>query len=122
MSEIKFYLDEDILERSFVKALRNAAIDVITTAEANNLSCSDPEQLQWATEQQRVIYSYNVGDFCRLHKFYQEQGQEHSGIVLGKQNFSIGQQLRGFLKLIELKTAETMKNQLIFLSNYLEND
>lgn len=32
MSQMKFYLDEDILERSFVKALRNAAIDVITTA------------------------------------------------------------------------------------------
>lgn len=97
-------------------------IEVITTAEANNLSCSDLEQLQWSTEQKRVIYSYNVGDFCRLHKFYQEKKKEYSGIILGKLNLSIGQQLRGFLKIIELKTPETMYNQLIFLSNYIESD
>ena len=36
MSQIRLYLDEDILERSLVKALRNAGIDVATTAEANN--------------------------------------------------------------------------------------
>lgn len=57
MSQIRLYLDEDILERSFVKALRNAGIDVATTAEANNLSCTDEEQLIWATAQGRVIYT-----------------------------------------------------------------
>ncbi|MEG4943833.1 hypothetical protein [Microcoleus sp. F4-D5] len=36
MSQIRLCLDEDILERSLVKALRNAEIDVATTAEANN--------------------------------------------------------------------------------------
>ncbi|MGL5062570.1 MAG: DUF5615 family PIN-like protein [Microcoleus sp.] len=73
MTKISLYLDEDILERSLVKALRNAGIDVVvTTAEANNLSCTDEEQLIWATARGRVIYTLNVGDFCRLHKIHME--------------------------------------------------
>ena len=105
-----------------VKALRNAGLDVITTSEANNLSCRDEEQLIWATEQGRVIYSFNVGDFCRLHKTYMEQSREHSGIVLGKQNYSVGEQLRGFLSLIATKTAEEMINQQEFLGNYIRDE
>lgn len=120
MSQIRLYLDEDILERSFVKALRNAGIDVATTAEANNLSCTDEEQLIWATAQGRVIYTLNVGDFCRLHKIYMEQGREHSGIVMGRQSYSIGEQLRGFLRLISTKSAEEMIAQQEFLGNYMD--
>jgi DNA-binding transcriptional MerR regulator len=120
LSQIRLYLDEDILERSLIKALRNAGIDVSTTAEANNLSCTDEEQLIWATSQGRVIYTLNVGDFCYLHKIYMEQGRNHSGIVMGKQSYSIGEQLRGFLKLISLKTAEEMICQQQFLVNYLD--
>ncbi len=120
MSQIRLYLDEDILERSLIKALRNAGIDVSTTAESNNLSCTDEDQLIWATAQRRVIYTFNVGDFCYLHKIYMEEGRNHSGILIGKQSYSIGEQLRGFLKLISLKTAEEMICQQQFLVNYLD--
>ncbi len=47
MSQIRLYLDEDIQEQSLVLALRNSDIDVITTLEANRLSCPDEEQLIW---------------------------------------------------------------------------
>ncbi|MBE9119850.1 DUF5615 family PIN-like protein [Tychonema sp. LEGE 07199] len=120
MSQICLYLDEDILERSFVKVLRNAGIDVATTAEASNLSCTDEEQLIWATAQGRVIYTLNVGYFCRLHKIYMEQGREHSGIVMGRQSYSIGEQLRGFLRLISAKSAEETIAQQEFLGNYMD--
>ncbi len=120
LSQIRLYLDEDILERSLIKALRNAGIDVSTTAESNNLSCTDEDQLIWATAQRRVIYTFNVGDFCYLHKIYMEEGRNHSGILIGKQSYSIGEQLRGFLKLISLKTAEEMICQQQFLVNYLD--
>lgn len=120
MSQIRLYLDEDILERSLVKALRKAEIDLVTTAEANNLGRADEEQLQWATRQERTIYTLNVGDFCNLHKIYMVQGRQHTGIILGKQTYSIGQQLQAFLRLLSLKSAEDMKNQREFLGNFLK--
>lgn len=121
MSQIRFYLDEDAGKKSLANGLRNAGVDVMTTAEADRLASSDDSQLIWATEQRRVIYSFNVGDFCRLHKSYLELKQQHSGIVLAaKQSYSIGEQLRGLLKLVESMEAENMANQLVFLRKYIE--
>ncbi|WP_445634766.1 DUF5615 domain-containing protein [Nostoc sp. DSM 114161] len=123
MSQIRFYLDEDAGKKSLVNGLRNAGIDLMTTAEADRLASSDDSQLIWAMEQKRVIYSFNVGDFCRLHKLYLEQQQKHSGIVLAaKQSYSIGEQLRGLLKLVESMEAEDMTNQLVFLRKYIETE
>ena len=84
MSHIYLYLDEDAQRQALVQALRNAGVDVVTTLEANNSARVDEEQLIWAIEQERVIYSFNVGDFCRLHTAYMEQGMEHRGIILAE--------------------------------------
>ena len=62
MSQIRLYIDEDAIARDLVEAFENANIDVLTTADVNKLSFTDEEQLIWATEQSRVIYSFNVND------------------------------------------------------------
>lgn len=64
---ICLYLDEDSSRGELIQALRQANFDVLTTSEANNLRSPDPEQLIYATQQEQVIYTYNMGDFCRLH-------------------------------------------------------
>ena len=119
MTKIRLYLDEDSIKNSLVVALRNVGVDVITAADANKLSCTDEEQLIWATEDNRVIYSFNVGDFCRLHKLYMVEGRSHGGIILSKQRYSVGDQLRGILGLIDAVSAEDMRNQQVFLGNYI---
>jgi len=123
MSQICLYFDEDAGNRSLVEALRNSAVDPMTTQDANRLRSDDEEQLIWATAQGRVIYSFNMGDFCRLHKMYLEQGREHAGIILAsKQSYSVGQQLRGILRLMVEQSAEDMRNQLVFLSAYIRDE
>lgn len=120
MSKIRLYLDEDMIKKALIKALRNAEINLITTSEVNNLRSPDPEQLIYATQQERVIYTYNMGDFCRLHGIYMEQGLNHSGIIVAqRQTYSIGEQLRGLLRVTEEYTAETIKNQLVFIGSYI---
>ena len=99
MSQIRLDLDEDTSRRALIQALRNSGIDLVTTSEASNLSCTDEQQLVWATTQNCVIYSFNVRDFCRIHQTYMEQGIEHSGIiVVERQSYSVGEQLRGILR------------------------
>jgi len=120
VSQIRLYLDEDAQRQALVQALRNAGVDVVSTLEANNSARVDEEQLIWAIEQERVIYSFNVGDFCRLHTIYMERGMEHTGIILAeRQSYSIGDQLRGLLKLMETKSAEEMRDELVFLGTYI---
>ncbi|MGL5835923.1 MAG: DUF5615 family PIN-like protein [Waterburya sp.] len=122
MSQICLYLDEDTIKGALVKALRNADLDVITVIDARMLGRSDEEQLIWSTKQKRVIYSFNIGDFCKLHRDYMIQGKTHTGIILApQQQYGIGQQLTGLLKLVAANSAEDMMNQLIFLNSYVKS-
>jgi Domain of unknown function (DUF5615) len=121
VSRIRLYLDEDTINASLVKALQNADLDVVTVADAQRLGLSDEEQLLWAMNQGRVLYSYNIGDFCQLHSTFIVEERSHAGIILAPQRqYSIGQQQRGLLKLAASLSAEEMANQLFFLSGYVE--
>ena len=56
-----------------------------------------------------------MGDFCRLHGNFMAGNRDHAGIVLApQQQYSIGQQLRGLLKLAASRSAVEMENQLVF--------
>ena len=122
MSKICLYLDEDTIKSALVKALRNADLDVITVIDARMLGRSDEEQLILSTKHKRVIYSFNIGDFCKLHRDYMIQGKTHTGIILApQQQYAIGQQLTRLLKLVAANSAEYMINQLIFLNSYVKN-
>jgi len=120
MTKIRLYIDEDAVERGFVQSCRSNDIDVITTLDANRLTYADEAQLIWANEQRRVIYTFNKRDFSQLHSNFLVQSISHSGIILAQQQrYSIGQQLRGLLKLIRSKSSEEMINQLVYLGNYM---
>jgi len=122
VSRICLYLDEDTIKSALVKALRNADLDVITVVDAQMLGRSDEEQLNWSTEKKRVIYSFNIGDYCKLHRDYMFEGKTHAGIVLApQQQYSIGQQLTGLLKLVAANSSEDMIDKVIFLNSYLKN-
>ena len=77
---------------------------------------SDADHLDYATQQGRVLFSFNVGDFYQLHTIYLTQGRHHAGIVLSpQQRYSVGEQMRRLLKLIASKSAEEMRDNVEFL-------
>ena len=116
---IKFYLDEDAQAESLLKSLRRHNIDVLTTDEADMKGAGDLEQLEFATSQNRTIYTFNVKDFMILHHKFLSNNQTHSGIILGEQRrFGTGEQLRHLLKLIAEISAEEMQDNIEFLSNW----
>lgn len=119
MTNFRLYLDEDTTNNQLLRALRNRGADVISTVEANQLAQSDEAQLVWALNHQRVIYSFNVRDFYRLHTEWLTQGKNHAGIILGRQDFSIGEQMKGLLRLITSPSGIDMQNKLVFLREIL---
>ena len=51
---------------------------------------------------------------------YMTEGTEHSGIiVVARQSYSVGEQLRGLQKLVLCMSSEEIRNQLIFLGAYI---
>jgi hypothetical protein len=121
MTLIRLYLDEDSMDRVLVEALRARGIDILTVQEVGTQGYSDEKQLDWATQQGRVLYSHNIADFCRLHSQWIELGKTHCGIALMQQDTTIGDQVRGIASLIHAKTAEEMVSQLLFLRQFLVN-
>ncbi len=123
MGKILLYIDEDSIDEDFVQALRSRSVDVLTVADVGMLNRTDEEQLAWATEHNRVIFSFNVRDFYRLHTSLLEQGSSHTGIVLApQQRYGIGERLRGMLHLINTRSAEEMVGMLEFLSDWMPSE
>jgi len=58
--QLRLYLDEDASSRSLVRGLRARGIDVLTAVEAGKLETDDLAQLEFATQNGRVLYNYNV--------------------------------------------------------------
>ena len=95
-------MDEDAMDNLFVQAIRTRDVDVNTVKEIKKIGVSDEEQLIIAHTQGRVIYTYNTGDFCRLHSIYMNDGKTHSGIIIAsQQQNSMGEKLRGLMKIIK---------------------
>jgi Domain of unknown function (DUF5615) len=117
--KIRLYLDEDAMFHGFKDALRAQGIDVRTVEEEGAQGYSDEQQLLYAKALGWVIYSFNRGHFMALHTRFLTEGISYAGIILAPQNrYSIGEQLRRILLLIEAKSAEEMQNQVVFLSNW----
>ncbi|MGF1493529.1 MAG: DUF5615 family PIN-like protein [Microcoleaceae cyanobacterium] len=75
MTNIRLYLDEEATSNRLLQSLRNDCVDVVSTLEVDMLSQPDEKQLEWASTNQRVIYSFNVKDFYRLHSEWLLQGK-----------------------------------------------
>jgi hypothetical protein len=110
---IRLYIDEDVHE-SVAPALRRRGYDVLSVREADRRGLSDTEQLAYAVDQDRAMFSFNAADYIALHLEYLTQGREHAGIIVAKQ-VPIGETVRRLSILLEQVSADEMRNQLRWL-------
>jgi hypothetical protein len=116
VADIRLYVDEDASETAVIAGLRARGVDLLTTIEAGKSGASDAEQLGFATEQGRVIYTFNVDDFARLHRDILQHGRSHAGIVvIPEQRYSIGDKIRSLAAFAHSFTAESMVDRMEFL-------
>ncbi len=116
MSEVRLYDDEDAGENAVVQGLRARGVDVLTTVEANRCGATDQDQLAFAIQQRRSIYTFNVGDFALLHREHLQQGIDHGGIiVVPDQRCSVGEKIRRLAGFLSRVTAEEMINRMEYL-------
>ena len=116
---IRLYFDEDSMYLGLIRALRARGVDVVTALEAGMIEQPDGDHLEYATRQGRVLCTFNVGDFYRLHTEYVHQGTPHGGIILMRQqHYSIGEQMRRLLRLMASKSADEMESWVEFLSEW----
>lgn len=114
MALIALYLDEHI-QISYAEALKTRGVDVLTTQEAGNISLDDIGQLNFASTNKRVLFSFNKRHFAKIHYEWMAINKPRTGIILSDQ-LTVGILLRRFMKLYFSLTAENMQNRLEYLS------
>lgn len=119
MSQTRLYLDEDAMRRSIVFALRSRSVDVLTASEAGMINRDDQDHLTAAAASGRVLYTFNVVDYCILHQTWISQERLHAGIIVApQQRYPVGEELRRLMRLIGRVPAEKMRNRIEFLSTW----
>ena len=107
------------MDGDLVEALRARGVNVTTALDSEMVEREDEAHLDFAAKRGCVLYSFNVGDFCRLHQIYMDAGKSHAGIILARQQrYSVGEQMRRLLRLIAARSAEEMGDQVEFLSGW----
>jgi len=107
------YLDEDV-HKKIATALRLKGYDVLSAHEVGKHGISDIQQLEFAISEKRAIFTFNAGDFNRLHKEYLEKGKKHFGILLSKQ-IPFGETVKRLTKFLFEHKAEEIINGIFWI-------
>jgi hypothetical protein len=101
MAKPRLHLDADASRKNLHHALVVKGHDVTRTpAPGLPLDASDEFQLLWASAQDRVLFTFNIGDFLQLSQMI----PEHQGILLASQQ---GHSLQGLIVLLDRVLTET---------------
>jgi hypothetical protein len=112
-------MDEDSMDQALNRALRARAVDVQTALEAGMIERSDSDHLAYATEQGRVLCTYNIRDFWAIHLELLNHDRPHAGLILmPQQRFPLGELLRRLLSLSNILTQPEMVSRAEFISNW----
>lgn len=107
---IRFHLDENV-PRAIAIGLRQRNIDVTTTHDANLIGSTDAEQLAYAVNEGRIIFTQDT-DFLIMAS----EGHSHPGIVYArKAHRSIGQIVRSLELIHGVLTVEEMVGHIEYI-------
>ncbi|MFQ5594743.1 MAG: DUF5615 family PIN-like protein [Anaerolineae bacterium] len=112
---IRLLLDEDVHPQA-APALRRRGFDVVSMHEIGRAGrrISDDDQLAFAVEQGRAIFSYNEEDFVKLYLAWLSAGKRHFGIVVYRQ-ISLPELIRRLARFLNTVTADEIANNLRWL-------
>jgi hypothetical protein len=92
-------------------------IRAVSNPDMNRLGELDEPQLEWATQEHRVLVTFNVGHFAQLHYQWMASSRHHAGLIVSRQR-SIGEVMRRLLHLARTLEADDMLDRLEYLSNW----
>ena len=106
------------MSSSVVSGLRAQGVDTLTALDAGMVQRLDEDHLWFAAQRGRTLYSFNLGDYYRIHTHWLTANAPHGGLILAQQRrYSVGEQLRRLLRLIG-SISEEMKDRVEFLSSW----
>lgn len=111
---LAFFFDECVNE-AVALVLRAHGIDVVTTTDLGRKGISDAEQLKYATQEGRIIYTTDR-DFLRLAHRWLASGVLFSGIVYhAPGRLSFRETIEALLLINVIYEPQEMRNRIEFV-------
>ncbi len=107
---VRYFFDQHI-HAAVAHGLQNQGLDVLTAQDAGRCGLDDPDQLQFATAEGRVLVTHDT-DFLVLAA----SGVQHAGIAwCHAKKYSIGELIQMLVLLHNVYDADGMKNCVEYL-------
>jgi predicted nuclease of predicted toxin-antitoxin system len=114
VAAIRIYTNENV-NPAIAEGLRRRGVEAWPAHKAGNLSLSDDEQLQYASQQRAVLFTHDPHLIVVAHQWVR-QGQEHWGVIyVHQESLSIGECIRRLKDFAEILQAADMKNRVEYL-------
>lgn len=111
---IKIYTDESV-QIAVAEGLKRRGVDARSCRDVKNYGLTDEQQFNYACKNGFVIFTHD-DDFLKLNVKYTSQGRGHPGIIYAHQkDYSIGECIRRIKLIVDILSAEEMKNHIEFL-------
>jgi len=117
----RLFFDHDSLNPIVIESLADRGFDVLRTSDVGLERASDAEVLAFAARESRTVYTANTRDYVALHYGALSAGNSHAGIIVRtRQGLPAAAQLRAMAEMAErFPLQETLRDQLLFLENFL---
>ena len=112
----RFLADEN-LHHDIVRALRRerSTIDLMTVREAGLTGISDPELLEIAAEQGRVIISHDVQTLIGFAYERVASGLAMSGLIIVGTPFQVGRVVQDLLLIVDCSLEDELAGQVRYV-------
>jgi predicted nuclease of predicted toxin-antitoxin system len=117
---VSVYLDADV-DPELARQARQRGFDVISAYEVGNGRLLDEDQLAYAAEHDRVIFTHNARDFAPLFDEWWETNHPHAGILVSQQ-LPVGVLVRRLLRMLNTVTADNVTNTYRNLAEFAERE
>ena len=107
---IQYFMDQHY-PAAVTQGLRRLGINVLTAQEAGRCGLPDPDQLTFATAEERIMATFD-SDFLALH----QSGTAHAGIAwCPQQKYGIGMLVKLLELLHQVAERDQMRNRVEYL-------
>jgi hypothetical protein len=113
---IRLYTDEMIRAR-LAEALRLEGYDVVSCHEVGraNRAIPDEDQLSYAAQDGRAIFTFNMVDYVPLDQAWKTAGRHHSGIVVSPAIDDFGTLFRCVRRHLDTYPPDVQNDLLLWL-------
>src|SRR5258708_4318334 len=112
-STLRLYFDEDV-DVLLAGLLTAHGFDCLTTAQAGHLGWTDEAQLEFATQEGRILITHNRVDFETLAVAWWGQQKDHAGIVLAIRGADAYERARHVLPVLGLYDQAGWRNLVLY--------